>query len=103
MAKELNLENFDETIESWITLVDFWAPWCGPCQQMIPVLDELDTEIWDKVTIAKVDVDDNQEIAMRFWIMWIPNIVLFKDWKIVYSQSWVQSKEVLLAEINKVL
>ncbi|MCZ7650713.1 MAG: thioredoxin [Thermoanaerobaculia bacterium] len=60
-------------------LVDFWAPWCGPCKMVAPVLDELAGEMAGKVRIAKVNVDDNQSLAMQFRISSIPSFVLFKN------------------------
>ena len=103
MAVELNTSNFDETIKEWVTLVDFWAPWCGPCQMMTPIIEELTKSMDGKATIAKVNVDDNQDLAMRFWIMWIPNIVIFKNSEIVWSESWVKDGAFLTSKINEFL
>jgi len=103
MAVELNASNFDETIKEWVTLVDFWAPWCGPCQMMTPIIEELTKSMDGKATIAKVNVDDNQDLAMRFWIMWIPNIVIFKNSEIVWSESWVKDGAFLTSKINEFL
>ena len=60
-------------------LVDFWAPWCGPCRTVAPVLDELASELAGKVRIAKVNVDDNQSLAVQFRISSIPSFILFKN------------------------
>ncbi len=61
------------------TLVDFWAPWCGPCKAIAPILDELATELAGKLNIAKVNVDDNGELAAEFGVRAIPTMLLFKD------------------------
>lgn len=64
-------------------LVDFWAEWCGPCRMVAPILDELATEQASKVKVAKLNVDQNQELAMQFQVSSIPTFILFKDGKII--------------------
>ena len=72
-------ENFKETIQNGPVLVDFWAPWCGPCKMIAPVLEELDAEIGDQVKVVKVDVDEHPETAAQFGVMSIPTLIMFKD------------------------
>lgn len=75
--------NFDELVVKSKTavMVDFWAPWCGPCQMAGPVIDELADEYKGKIVIGKLDVDDNQQTAGKFGVMSIPTVILFKDGK----------------------
>jgi thioredoxin 1 len=90
MALELNKENFDETIKSWVTLVDFWAEWCGPCQMMLPIIDDFTKKMDWKMTVAKINVDENPEIAWKYRVMSIPTLIVFKDWEPVDTMVWVQ-------------
>lgn len=81
----LSVSDFDETvINSDIpVLVDFWASWCGPCKMLLPTMDKLADEYKDKVKVCKVNVDEQGELAIRFGVMTIPTIILFKNGEIV--------------------
>ena len=70
---------FQETVSKGLVLVDFWAPWCGPCKMIAPILEELDAKLGDSVTIAKVNVDENPDTAEQYDIMSIPTLKLFRD------------------------
>lgn len=84
-----------------LVLADFWAPWCGPCKMIAPVLEELDSEMGEQVKIIKLDVDDNPETARSFQIMSIPTLLLFKDGKVVDQVVGFQPKEALAKLISK--
>ncbi|MHC0037429.1 thioredoxin [Pseudoneobacillus sp. C159] len=88
-------QNFATETSSGVVLVDFWAPWCGPCKMIAPVLEELDAELGEKVKIVKLDVDDNQETAAQFGVMSIPTLMVFKDGQQVDKTLGFQPKESL--------
>ncbi len=81
MGKYINLTDadFDNQISKGLTLVDFWAEWCPPCRAVAPTIEKLGDEYDGQVTVAKVDVDANQQTAMKFRVMSIPTVILFKD------------------------
>ncbi|MFK4997519.1 thioredoxin [Bacillus sp. N9] len=93
--------NFASEISEGVVLVDFWAPWCGPCKMIAPVLEELDGELDGKAKIVKVDVDDNQETAGKYGIMSIPTLLVFKDGQQVDKTVGFQSKDQLAALLEK--
>ena len=78
--KNLSLDNFDNEISSSNTpvLVDFWAEWCGPCKMLGPILEEISEDLKDKLQVVKVNLDENQDLAMKYSIRSIPTLLLFK-------------------------
>tara|TARA_B110000483_G_C18190412_1_gene540721 strand:+ start:2836 stop:3156 length:321 start_codon:yes stop_codon:yes gene_type:complete len=99
---KLNEAEFDAAIQSdKPVLVDFWAEWCGPCRMIAPVLDQLAAELGDKVTIAKVNVEDNQALAQRFGISSIPNLKVFKNGVEVDNIIGAAPKATLQAAVEK--
>ena len=103
MTIVLNEQNFNEEIASGVTLVDFWAEWCGPCQIMLPILEELSTKMEGKAKIAKVNVDENPSLAAQFRVMSIPTLIVFKDGQPVEQMVGVQQADQLEAVLNKYL
>ncbi|MDR0491466.1 MAG: thioredoxin [Oscillospiraceae bacterium] len=96
----LTADNFDNTVGSGKTLVDFWAGWCGPCKMIAPAIEELATEYDGKITVAKVDVDGEEALAARFGVMSIPTVILFNDGAEVKRFVGVQPKETYAAAIR---
>ena len=84
-------------------LVDFWAPWCGPCQMMGPIIEELARELEGKAKVAKINVDENQATAEKYNVMSIPTFIIFKDGQIIEQINNVQSKETLAEKLNALL
>jgi thioredoxin 1 len=100
MALEITDGNITETLNSnKITLVDFWAPWCGPCRMLGPIIEDLAKDNTD-VTIGKVNVDENSESAVKYSIRGIPTMVFFKDGKEVDKIVGIKSKAELQAKLD---
>lgn len=103
MADSITDQNFDDATKTGVTLVDFWAPWCGPCQMLGPVIEEIAEDMKDKANIYKLNVDDNPQISGRYNVMSIPTVMLFKDGQVVDTMIGVQHKDVYVNAINKAL
>ncbi|MBI3386095.1 thioredoxin [Candidatus Gottesmanbacteria bacterium] len=98
-------QNFDDQVlkSAAPVLVDFWAPWCGPCLVQGPVVEELAKELSGKATIGKLNVDENPQTSQKYSVMSIPTLMIFKNGAVVKQFIGVQSKETLLAELNKLI
>ena len=105
MAQQFTDQNFDQEVmkSSKPVLVDFWAAWCGPCQMMGPIIDELAEEMKDKVKIGKLNVDENRETASSYGVMSIPTFIVFKNGKPLDEFVGMQTKEDLAKKINALL
>jgi len=105
MSKETELksENFDSVVSQGVTLVDFWAEWCGPCKMMHPVLEEIATEYDGKVTVGKVNVDNESDLAVKYNVSSIPTLLLMKDGEVQNQFVGVTSKDDLKKAIDAVL
>ncbi len=87
MAKEITDQEFENIIKSEnITLVDFWAPWCGPCKQLSPLIDELSNDMSGKIDVVKCNIDDNPESPSKYGVRGIPTLMIFKDGKLIDSK-----------------
>jgi len=98
---ELTSANFEATLAEGVSLVDFWAPWCGPCRMIAPVVEELADDYDGKAKICKVNTDEEQDIAVKFGIRSIPTIMFFKDGVMVDQVVGAQSKQALASTIDK--
>ncbi len=104
MALEITDANYKELLSSGKPVViDFWAPWCGPCKMVSPIIDELAAEFEGKVNIGKVNVDDNDDVSAEFGIRNIPTILFFKNGQLVDKQVGAASKSAFVEKINKLL
>lgn len=103
MVLILNNDNFAETIKEGVTLVDFWAEWCGPCQQMLPILEDFAENQGDTMKVWKVNVDQSPELAASFRVMSIPTLIVFKDWQPVETMVWLKQKSELEEAVSKYL
>ena len=100
---ELTASNFDATVAEGVTMVDFWAPWCGPCRMIAPVVEELAEVFEGKATIAKVNTDEEQDIAIKYGIRSIPTIMFFKNGEMVDQMVGAASKQAFEDKINSLL
>ncbi len=100
---ELNSSNFDSTIADGVTLVDFWAPWCGPCRMIAPIIEELAEDFEGKATIAKVNTDEEQDIAIKYGIRSIPTLLFFKNGEMVDQMIGAAGKQVIADKIDALL
>ena len=100
--KKVNALEFNEEIKSGVVLTDFYADWCGPCKMMSPVLAQIDNEI-GALKVLKVNVDEEPELAVKFGIQSIPNLIIFKDGKAVDQVIGFQPKQSLIAKITQYL
>ena len=102
----INIENenqFNNLILEGVTLVDFYATWCGPCRMLAPIIEEIETEFNGRVNVAKLDVDECEQVAARYGINAIPAILIFKNNKLVKTSVGFQSQDALSDLLNSIL
>jgi thioredoxin 1 len=100
LVKHISDADFQATVATGVTLVDFWAPWCGPCKMIAPVLEEIAGELGSKAQIVKINVDENPLVAGQYGIMSIPTLLLFKDGKKVDQKVGALPKPALKSFIE---
>ncbi len=101
MVTELNESNFDSFVESnKIAIIDCWAPWCGPCRRMGPIIEEVAADLEGKAGVAKLNTDENQAIAVRFNINAIPTLLVFKDKVLVDSLVGLRPKDDIISYVS---
>ena len=104
MALQITDANFEELVNSDKPMVlDFWAEWCGPCRMVGPIIDELATEYEGRVTIGKMDVDNNNDVVAQFGIRNIPTVLFFKDGQVVDKQVGAAPKPTFVSKIDALL
>ncbi len=102
MSIKITKSNFEQEVlkSSKPVLLDFWAPWCGPCQKLSPVMDELAQEIGNDATIAKINVEEQPELARKYRVMSIPTVMIFKNGVCTHTSVGVKSKQELIQMIR---
>lgn len=101
--KHVNLENFEEEVNSGkVTLVDFFATWCGPCKMLGPVLEQVADEVKDTANIVKLDIDESMDLAKQFGVMSVPTMVIFKDGKEVDRIVGLRQKSQIIDALKNV-
>jgi len=100
---ELTNDNFDSTVKEGVSLVDFWAPWCGPCRMLAPVIDELAADFDGKANICKVNTDEQQDLGAKYGVRSIPTILFIKDGEVVDTLVGANSKQALADKLNSLV
>jgi thioredoxin len=100
---ELDDKSFQEAIGTGVTLVDFWAPWCGPCMMQGPIVEKVAGKIAGKATVAKINVDDSMQTAMQYKIQSIPTLMVFKNGEVAHQLIGLQTEEQLLSVLEESL
>ncbi|MCK4982348.1 MAG: thioredoxin [Victivallaceae bacterium] len=101
-VKHLNSANFEELTSKGLVLIDFWATWCGPCRMLGPVLDQVADEMGDEAVVGKINIDEEQDLAVKFGVRSIPALFVLKDGEVVESFVGVKDKSTLVNSLKSV-
>lgn len=103
MVKEINIENFDTEVvnEEKVTVVDFYANWCGPCRKLGPILEDVETELANRVKFAKIDTDENIDMAKKYQVSGLPTLLIFKNGEVVERMIGLMPKSSIITNIEK--
>ena len=103
MVQEINVDNFTEEVinSDKLTVVDFFATWCGPCRKLGPIIEEVETELGDKVNFKKIDTDDNIDAAKEYQVSGLPTLLVFKDGEVVERMVGLMPKSSVITNIEK--
>jgi len=99
--KEINSESFENEVSEGTSIVDFWAPWCMPCQMQGAILEKMSGKLPGSAKVLKLDVDQNMEVASKFGVNTIPTLLVFKDGKVTHQFVGVQDEDVLMQAVNE--
>ena len=105
MVKEITVDSFNtEVINSdKLTVVDFYATWCGPCRKLSPILEEVETELSDRVNFAKIDTDDNIDAAKEYQVSGLPTLLVFKNGEVVERMVGLMPKSSIITNIENII
>ena len=103
MVKEINTDNFDTEIinSDKVTVVDFFADWCGPCRKLSPILEEVEGELTEKVKFTKINTDENIETAKKYQVSGLPTLLVFKDGEVIERMVGLMPKGTIITNIEK--